>query len=427
MLDDRREIMQNVYLTYLPANKFKTCLLSAQLIAPLAPETASYNALLPAVLRRGTMRCPDMESLSAAMDTLYGASVDYTVRKKGERQCVGFVAQCIDDRYALGGEKLLEPLCRLMGELFLDPVTRNGRFFSEYVDSERQNLIDAIRALRNDKRDWADVRLVQEMCAGEPYGVLRLGDEATAAKINNQKLYRHYQQLLTTAPVELLYCGSAERQRVERALITAFAALGRGRVEELPPTVFREAPEEPRFVTETMDVGQGKLAMGWRCSTSDVHAMILANLLFGGTSNSKLFLNVREKLSLCYYASSGYARSKRMMTVSCGIEPENYDRAVEEILHQLDMVCKGEWEEWELTGALATAASSVRSLPDSQGAMENYWLGQMALDYRETPQELMDALHAVSRERIMAAAQSAKLDTVYFLKGETSDKEDDAC
>ncbi len=417
MYENRKEIMQNVFLTYLPAQKFKTCLLSAHFVTPLSRETAAYNALLPAVLRRGTMRCPDMESLSAAMDTLYGANIDYTVRKKGERQCVGFVANCIDDAYAPGGEKLLEGVAELLGELFLDPVTRNGRFLAEYVESEKQNLIDAIRGLKNDKRDWADIRLMQEMCAGEPYGILRLGDEDSVAKIDNQKLYRYYQNLLTTSRVEMFYCGSAEASRVENALLTAFAALGRGHVEDLPPISRIAAPTEPRYITEEMDVQQGKLAMGWRCETNDVPAMILANLLFGGTSNAKLFMNVREKMSLCYYASSSYARSKGIMTVSSGIEVKDYDKAVSEILHQLEQVQQGRWEDWELSGALASMRTSLEALPDSQGALENYYLGQIAIDAPDTPEELWQALAAVTPERIMAAAKSAKLDTVYFLKG----------
>ena len=228
MYEHRKEIMQNVFLTYLPASKFKTSVLSAHLVTPLSRENASANALLPAVLRRGTLRCPDMERLSAALDTLYGAQIDYTVRKKGERQCVGFVASVIDDAFAPAGEKLLEPVADLLGELFLDPVTRNGHFLAEYVDSEKQNLIDAIRAIRNDKQDWADVRLMQEMCAGEPYGVLRLGDEETAARINNHKLFNHYRELLSTSRMELFYCGSANPERVEGALCRAFAALPRG-------------------------------------------------------------------------------------------------------------------------------------------------------------------------------------------------------
>lgn len=423
MYQYRKEIMQNVFLTYLPAGKFKTSVLSAHLVMPLQKETASANALLPAVLRRGTMRCPDMESLSAALDTLYGAQIDYTVRKKGERQCVGFVASVIDDAFAPAGEKLLEPVADLLGELFLDPVTRNGHFLAEYVDSEKQNLIDAIRAIRNDKQDWADVRLVQEMCAGEPYGVLRLGDEASVARLNQHKLFDHYRMVLSTSRVELFYCGSAGQERVEGALRRAFAALPRGVVAADVPICRVAAPSEPRYLTEEMEVTQGKLSMGWRCDTDDVPAMIMANLLFGGTSNAKLFLNVREKLSLCYYASSSYARSKGLMTVSSGIETKDFQKAHDEILHQLALVQQGEWEDWEWQGALATMCSSLTSLSDSQGAMENYYLGQTATGVEETPEELMDALRQVTPERVQKAAQSCYLDTVFFLKG----KEETVC
>ena len=417
MYENRREIMQDVFLTYLPADKFKTSRLTLNLITGLRRETASANALLPAVLRRGTMRCPDMESLSAALDTLYGATVDYTVRKKGERQCIGFAAGFIDDAFTPHGEKLLEPVAAMLGELLLDPVTRGGRFLGEYVDSEKENLIDALRSLRNDKRDWADIRLMQEMCAGEPYSVLRLGDEDTARRITNQTLYVHSQQLLSSSRVELLYCGSAEQQRVEDAVLSALAALPRGAAAPLPAMEQLPPRETPRMVTEVMDVNQGKLSLGYRCTTEDVPAMILANLIFGGTSNSKLFMNVREKLSLCYYASSSYARSKNIMTVSSGVEQKDCDRAMEEIARQLTAVQNGEWEDWEQDGALQAMLSSLTSLPDSQGALENYYLGQIATDAGETPEELTAALREVTKERIMAAARSAKLDTVYFLHG----------
>ena len=417
MYENRREIMQDVFLTYLPAKKFKTSRLTVNLITGLDRASASANALLPAVLSRGTVRHPDMESLSAAMDTLYGAAVDSIVRKKGERQCVGFAAGFIDDTYTPRGEKLLEPVAELMGEMLLEPVTRNSSFLAEYVDSEKANLIDAIRSLRNDKRDWADIRLMQEMCAGEPYSILRLGDEETAARLNNHSLYRHSRALLASSRVEVLYCGSAERQRVEDAVLSALAALPRGAAAALP--VMEQLPprETPRVVTEVMDVNQGKLALGYRCTSEDVPAMILANLIFGGTSNSKLFLNVRERLSLCYYASSSYARSKNIMTVSSGVEQKDYDRAMEEIARQLAAVQNGEWEDWEQEGALQAMLSSLTSLPDSQGALENYYLGQIATDTGETPEELTAALREVTKERIMAAAQSARLDTVYFLHG----------
>ena len=413
---NRTEIMQDVYLTYLGAKKFKTGALSAQFLTPLRAETASANALLPAVLHRGTVRCPDMVQLSAAMDRLYGAQIDDTVRKKGETQCIGFVASVIDDAFVPGGEQLLEPTAQLLGELMLDPVTRNGRFLTEYVESEKANLIDDIRSVRNDKREWADLRLMQEMCAGEPYGVRRLGDEESARKLNNRKLYEHSQELMSTSRLELFYCGSAERERVTDALLHAFAALPRGCVEDLPLPQRIAAPSEPRFITERMDVTQGKLSMGFRCESTDAPAMILANLLFGGYSNSKLFMNVREKLSLCYYASSQYARSKGILTVSSGIETRDYDRAREEILRQLQAVQQGQWEDWELPGARNTILSSLRAMPDSQRALENRYLGQIATGQWETPEELARQLLEVTPERICAAAQSVQLDTVYFLQ-----------
>ena len=414
MFENRREIMQDVFLTYLPADRFKTSRMTLHLIAPLQRETASANALLPAVLRRGTVRCPDMESLSAALDTLYGANIDYTVRKKGERQCVGFAAGFIDDAFTPHGERLLEPVAAQLGELLLDPVTHGGRFLSEYVESEKANLIDAIRALKNDKRDWADIRLMQEMCAGEPYSVLRLGDEETAERVNNQTLYTHGRELMASSRVEVIYCGSAEEQRVEDAVLSALAALPRGPQTPLPEVQRIQAPDKPRLVTETMDVTQGKLAMGYRCGSDDHPAMVMANLIFGGTSNSKLFLNV---LSLCYYASSSYARSKGILTVSSGVETADFRRAEEEIGRQLQAVQRGDWEDWEQEGALQAIRASLLSLSDSQGALENFYLGQIASGVQETPEELAAALEQVTKERIMAAAQTIKLDTVYFLRG----------
>lgn len=417
MFENRREIMQDVFLTYLPAQHFKTSRLTLNLVTGLDRASASANALLPAVLRRGTVRCPDMESLSAVLDTLYGANIDYTVRKKGERQCVGFAAGFIDDGFTPHGERLLEPVAQQLGELLLEPVTRDGCFLSEYVDSEKANLIDAIRALKNDKRDWADIRLMQEMCAGEPYSVLRLGDEETAGAITADALYRHGQELMASSRVELIYCGGAEERRVEDAVLSALARLPRGSQTPLPPVRRAAAPETPRCIIETMDVTQGKLAMGYRCTSDDYPAMVLANLIFGGTSNSKLFLNVREKHSLCYYASSSYARSKGILTVSSGVEVTDFERAEEEIERQLHAVQQGDWEDWEQEGALQAIRTSLLSLTDSQGALENFYLGQIASGATETPEELASSLQQVTKERIVAAARTVTPDTVYFLRG----------
>ncbi len=413
----RTKLADGVYLTCLPARKFKTSLLSAQFVTPLREETAAACALLPAVLRRGTVSCPDMGALSARLDQLYGARIDYTVRKKGENQCVGFVASFIDDSFVPGGERLLEPVAELLGELVCDPATERGRFVPAYFDTEKTNLIDAIRSLINDKRDYADSRLLREMCAGEPYGVSRLGDEESAERVQLRKLYTLYGHLTASARLELIYSGSAGRERVEHALRAAFATLPREAVQDIADTAPHPARQEVRTVVDTLDVTQGKLGMGFACGSEDTAALLMGNTLFGGSSNSKLFLNVREKLSLCYYASSVYHRQKGIITVSSGIEFENYQRAYDEILAQLEAVREGCLEDWEMEGARSTLLNAYASMGDSQGKLENFYLGQAATGQSETPEDLAEQVRQVTPERVFAAMKTVTLDTVYFLRG----------
>lgn len=414
----RTKLAEGVYLTYLPAQKFKTSLLSAQFVTPLREETASAYALLPSVLRRGTVSCPDMGSLSARLDELYGARIETTVRKKGENQCVGFVASLIDDSFAPGGEKLLEPVAELLGELICDPVTERGRFVPSYFESEKTNLLDAIRSLVNDKRDYADSRLLREMCAGEPYGIPRLGGEAGAESVQPKQLYALYQELISTARLELIYSGSAPQRRVEQALLSALAALPREQVRDIALYRPHPARQEVLRVEESLDVTQGKLGMGFACGSDDYAAMMVGNTLFGGSSNSKLFINVREKLSLCYYASSLYHRQKRLITVSSGIEFQNFQRAYDEILAQLEAVKNGKLEDWEMEGAQSTLLNAYASMEDSQGKLENFYLGQAATGQSETPEELADQVREVTGERVHRAMETVRLDTVYFLRGE---------
>lgn len=423
MEETRTKLANGVYLTCMSAQKFKTSLLSAQFIIPIERESAAENALLPAVLRRGTTRCPDLGSLSAELDRFYGAQIDYTARKKGENQCVGFVASMIDDAFAPGGEKLLEPVAALLGELMCDPVTENGRFRPAYVEGERTNLVDAIRSLLNDKRDYADLRLLQEMCAGEPYGISRYGDEESAAAITPETLQTCYTRLIDAGRLELFYSGSAAPERVRSALGRVVEALPRtSPSQEIAVSEPHLARMAPRTITEEMDVTQGKLGMGFACGSDDQSALLLGNTLFGGSSNSKLFLNVREKLSLCYFASSIYHRQKGLITVSSGIEFANYQRAYDEIAAQLEAVQSGKLEDWELQGARSTLINAYTSMGDSQSKLENFWLGQIATGRSETPEDLAQEVRDVTPERIFEAMGTVTLDTVYFLTGKEAAK-----
>ena len=412
----RRKLLPGVYLTYIQERKFKTNVLSAQLVTPLEKKYASANALLPAVLRRGTARCGDMQALSAALDRLYGARIDCTVRKKGENQCVGFVASFIDDHIAPDGEKILEPVAELLGDLLCNPATRSGRFVPDYVEGERSNLIDQIRGQINDKRVYASIRLMQEMCTREAYGVSRLGSEKDARKLTPQKLYKRYGALLSTARLELFYCGSAELQRLEQALLAAFSTLPRAELREPAQTLPHRPATQAKYITEEMDVTQGKLAIGFSSTSPDYPALLLFNMIYGGSATSKLFLNVREKESLCYYASSVLHRQKNMITLSSGIEVDNYHKALDEILAQLKLAQQGEIEAWEEEGARSTMRHALRAMGDSLGQMEEFYLGQAATGTLETIEQLEKELAAVTRDRMLEAAGGLHLDTVYFLK-----------
>ena len=411
-----------VRLTAVRTTKFKSSVLAVRLLMPLSAETAGLGALVPAVLRRGTADHPDMESLSAALDELYGGSLEPSVRKRGETHSVGFSASFLDDAYALEGEAILEPAAALLAEVLLRPYTRDGAFSPDYTRQEKDNLIDRIRAQVNDKRQYAQQRAVAEMCRDEPFGLDPLGEEAAVAAITPQSLWNYYQRLLSEARVELYYCGSAELERVK----AAFAPLAEGLPEGgARPGVLRpakgRAPAAPRRVEEALDVTQGKLVLGFRtgCDAWDetYPAMVVANAVYGGTTTSKLFMNVRERLSLCYYASSGLMKYKDVMLVSSGVEFGKAAQAEGEILAQLDNCKAGRFSDDELEWARRSAVNTLRSALDSQSQLEDYWLGQAAAGLEEGPEALAERIEAVTREQVVSAARGLALDTVYYLKG----------
>lgn len=419
----RRELFPGVWLRAVHTNKFKSSYLSVTLFAPLAKETAGTNALIPEVLRRGTAVHPDMESLSAALDELYGGAIEPVVRKRGETQCVGFAASFLDDAYALKGERILEPAADLLCELLLKPYTQDCHFCPDYTAGEKANLIDRIRAQINDKRTYAAQRLTQEMCKYEAFGVDKLGDEESVSAITPESLWERYQALLRDAAVEVYYCGSADPDRVAGALTKALDKLPVNENRVDPGCDIRvSAGPEPIVVEEAMDVTQGKLALGFRtggqtCWEEDYPALYLAVAVFGGTTLSKLFMNVREKLSLCYYASASLERMKGLVLVSSGIEFDKYQTARDEILAQLEAVKRGEIEDWELEGSRRTLIGALRSALDDQGRQEDFWLGQTAAGLEESPEEFAARLEGVTREQVAEAAQKLELDTIYFLKG----------
>lgn len=421
----RTEILPGVWLTALHTDKFKTGCLSVTLVTQLTRETAAMNAVLPSVLRRGSTRLPDLEAMAEALDSLYGATITPVVRKLGELQCVGFYSTFADDRAV--GTAILPRLAEEMSGMLLTPNTRGGLLRQDYVRSEKDKLLDKIRGRINDKRSYATQRLTELMCCYEDYSVPRLGEEDMAEAIHYQKLTRHYHELLATSPVEVFYCGSLPAAQVMQTLTDALAAIPRGEVDyDIGTDIRMNAVEEgTRFFTEELAVTQGKLAIGYRLGECmddpDMAALRVFNALFGGCVTSKLFLNVREKLSLCYYASSRLDLHKGLLLVSSGIEVDNYDKALAEINVQLDAVRAGDFTDGELEAAKKCLASDLRAIMDSPGALEGFWLSQSLLGLDFDPAELAALTESVTREDVVNVARSVVCDSVYFLKGMEDD------
>ena len=420
---NRTELMPGVFLSHLRSDKFKTACMSVTLLTQLRRETAAMNAVIPFVLRRGTTRYGDMEQLSRRMDELYGAAVEPVVRRIGEIQCIGFYGSFPEPDYLPGGEALLGDTCTLMAQLLLDPVTRGGLLLPQYVDSEREKLLDIIRSRMNDKRSYALTRCIEEMCCYEDFAVSRFGSESEAENIHYKKLTRHYRELIQTCPVEIFYCGKTDFKAVSAAMRDAFSAMPRGEIDYDIGTDLRmnAVEDHVRFVEEEMDVTQGKLVLGFRLGECmeepDIPALYVFNAVYGSGATSKLFMNVREKLSLCYYASSAVYLHKGIMLVSSGIEFDKLDAARDEILAQLDSVRRGEITDDELRSAKKSVASDLRAVQDSIGELEGFYLSQAldGLDYG--PAELAALAEDVTKEDVQAIAESIECDLIYFLKG----------
>ena len=413
------EILPGVVLRCYRDTRFKQGCLSLQLIRPVKEQESAMNALLPAVLLGGSRRCPDLRRITQHLDMLYGASVSPIVRRVGDYKTVGLYCGFMDDRFALPGDQVLGPMIDFMGELLLDPALENGSFLSRILDTEKKNLIATIESERNDKRVYASNQMIAHMCKGDSFGLPRLGTTEQVEAITGQQLYDYYQRVLRECPIQILYVGSAQPEEIAEKLSGLLASLDRNPME-LPPQTALDRPGGEN-ITETMDVSQAKLCMGFTTPITnrdpEFPAMQLCNTVFGSSMTSKLFVNVREKLSLCYSVGSAYYGGKGIIAVAAGIDGENQETTKAEILRQLEDCQKGQITAQELEAARQTLLSSLRSIHDSPGAIEGYYataaLSGMAMD----PETYMEKIRCVTAEDVVAAANTVKLHTQYVLKG----------
>jgi len=416
---EKKEIIPGVVLRCCRDSRFKQGCLSFQLVRKMEAEESALNALLPAVLLRGTNRHPDLRAITQHLDTLYGATVGTLVRRVGDYQTTGLYCGFMDDRFALKGDRVLEGVAAFLEEVLLDYPMEGEGFRRDYVESEKKNLIATIESQLNDKRAYAMGQLLKTMCREDTFGLPRLGEISQVASIDAESLLRHYRSILRESPIHIFYVGSADSGYVEHLLQPLLEKLGQRSTQLPAQTALLDSMGSN--VVETMEVSQGKLCMGFVTPitnrTPEFPAMQLMNTIFGAGMTSKLFLNVREKLSLCYSVGSGYYGTKGIVTVSAGIDFEKEQQTREEILRQLDACRAGEISEEELTAAKEAVLSSLRATHDAPGSIEGYYATAALSSMGMTPAEYMQAVEAVTLEQVVAAANSLRLHTTYFLKG----------
>ena len=421
-MNHRTEILPGVYLTAVQSDKFKTGCFSLNLLRPMKKEEAAANALIPSVLLRGSETCPDIASISAKLDELYGASVGTLVRKKGEVQLVGFYCDYVQDEYV--DEPVFAPVMAFLAELLLHPRLENGAFPEAVVDSEKLNLENAMLSRINDKRTYAASQLIRTMCAGQPYGIPRIGEPDDLTEITAKSLYAHYRNLLATSRVELFYMGSLSPEAVAKVLQTVLADLPRAEAFVPVGTTPAPAARPLQEKTERLDVTQGKLSLGFftdiTAKDPRYPALVLAATVFGGGATSKLFTNVREKMSLCYYASASFEKFKGVLSVSSGVEFSKLETAKTEILRQMEACKAGDITDDELESARGYLVSDLKIAMDSPGRLDDYYMGQILLEQDGTMQDLASAIARVTKQEAANAIQALRLDTIYALEGVTA-------
>lgn len=413
------QLQPGITLRCFTDNRFKQGCLSVQLVRPMKMEEASLNAIIPAILLRGTEKSPDLRAITQRLDDLYGASVGVLVRRAGDYQTTGLVCGFIEEKYAMPGDRVLRPMIAFLQEMLLRPVREKGVFCHDFVEGEKRNLLAAIEAQRNDKRAYAGERLFSLMCKNDFYGVPRLGSAKQVKAVTAENAWAHYENMLKTSPVEMFYVGSAQPEQMAQLLKPMFADLERNYVNLPEQTAY--CPCETADKTESMEVSQGRLAMGFTTPItfrdSRFVAMQLCNAIFGGCMTAKLFAVIREQMSLCYDIGSTFYGSKGILTVSAGIDIDKDALVRREVENQLDKCCRGEITPQELESAKQAMLSQLRGIHDSASAIEGYYGSNALTGLTMTPEEYYRAVEQVGVAQIAEAAKTLKLHTVYFLKG----------
>lgn len=423
---EQRPVCDGVNFRSIRDSRFKTMRMSVNFMVPLQKETAAGNAIVPFLLSRSNQKYPDFTKLNERLAELYGAVLDADVQKFGDIQVLSVFAGGIADQYALNGESVSAELTSLLCSAVFEPAFRDGLFPEDDFEQEKRQMAETLDAEFNDKRLYALRRCITVMCEKEPCGIDRFGSKEAIEGLKREDLTAVWKKLIRGAHVEVLAVGNCDPEPIYRSFCNAFRSVERMKAVPCENCVVKQ-PEKIKRITERTDVAQSKLVMGFRTGCAEpekaVPAMKLMSVLYGGSPSSKLFLNVREKMSLCYYCGSGYHSVKGILFVQSGVEQKNIEKAEKEILNQLAEVQKGNFTDSEFEEAKLSLCNSYHTLSDLLDGLEGWCISKTFSNPVVTPEEESDMVAATTRQDLINAAQNVALDTVYCLTGKEENAE----
>ncbi|NLO81740.1 MAG: insulinase family protein [Clostridiales bacterium] len=410
------DIGKGVRLFVLPTEKFKTVTMSFCFHRDLDNDY-TYNALIPAVLRRGCEGFVTLMDIQRHMENLYGALFDVGVQKKGERQILRFSMEVVNDDY-VGNRGLLAQSFYFMNRIINRPVLQEGGFVKDYIEQEKENLRNRIRSLINDKIQYSLERCAQEMCKEEKYSRYVFGSEEDLNVLDHDRLYEVYKDVVGTSPLDIFVVGDVAPEKV-KLLLEQSLPMDRSRVKTIPKTPYKKLQAKVKEVTEEMDVNQGKLVIGFRTNVAardkEFFPLLVYSSILGGGPHSKLFINVREKASLAYYAFARLEKFKGLMFVSAGIDVDKRQQTLDIIMEQIDAIAKGEISQHEYEGALNSLVTSITGTADQPSQLIDYYLGNSILESNITLEEFVENIKNVSIDQVVEVSRMVIMDTVYFL------------
>ena len=417
-----KEIKKGINLHTIENQKFKTNLIAIFLTTPLSRENVTKNALIPAILRRGTSQMKTQEEISKALEEMYGATFDCGIDKKGDNQILKFYLESINDEYLPNlKENILKQSINTIIEIIFSPLIEENHFKQEYIFQEKQNLEQLINGKIDNKSRYAYERCIEEMYKNQNYGLYKYGYIEDLNQIDETNLYEYYKNLIKECKIDIFISGNIE-ESIEN-IIKENETIKK--LEERTPKYIKTSEKnknenkEIKKVEEKMDVTQGKLIIGLDLELENEKSKydsLIYNSILGGSANSKLFQNVREKNSLAYTASSSLLKTKNNIFINCGIEIQNYEKALEIIKQQLEDLKNGDFTDEEVENAKKGIISAIKLIDDEQDTEILYYFGQEFTDKKTSLEEYEEIIKNVKKQDVIDVANKVKINTIYFLR-----------